>query len=271
MGCECQGPEETLGTDIVTDESSKKQSIDKNNENLYLFDSNNDHLKYPAQKYLSKQKKPKEQINEQFYAYNITKNDKNNEEESIDFSNALPNDDFSKYIFEHINKLRQNPHSFIDIIKKQKSNVTIDKSGIKIYKSCVKVAINTGEEAFDLAVKILENTQPMKKLIYNPDITVKIPNNEEDIKSKLYLSDKVTDMINNGINVKSFWKDIISDPETCFILMVVDDSGKCAGHKRNDILDPDSKFIGISSVKIGKSFACYITLSNNEKLLTDEI
>ena len=263
MGCECPGSEEAAGTDLVTEEFSKKQSVNKNDEKdekIYLYNTKLENIEYPAQKYLPKQKKPKEQITEQFYAYNINKND---EEESIDFSTAIPDDDFSKYIFEHINKLRQNPHAFIDIIKSAKSNVTIDKSGIKIYKSSVKVALNTGEEAFDLACNILTKTEPMKKLIYKPDITVKVPNNEDDIKSKLYLTDKVTDMINNGIGVKSFWKDIIRDPETCFILMVVDDSGKCAGHKRMDILDPNNKFIGISSVKIGKSFACYITLSTN--------
>ena len=266
MGCECPSPETAGASDLVTDESTKKQSIDENNKNkdknLYLFDSNNEQLEYPAQKYLSHQKKPKDEVNEQFYAYNITKKE-NEEYDSIDFSSATPDDDFSKYIFEHINKLRQNPHAFIDVIKNLKSKVVLDKSGIKIYKSCVKVALNTGEEAFDLASHILANTEPMKKLIFKPEITVKIPNNEEDIKSKLYLTDKVTDMINNGVPVKSFWKDIIKDPETCFILMIVDDSGKCAGHKRTDILDPNNKFIGISSVKIGKSFACYITLSND--------
>jgi len=100
----------------------------------------------------------------------------------------------------------------------------------------------------------------MNKLIYNPDFVVELPNNELEIISKEYLGNKVKDKINNKIDIKSFWKDIVKDEETCFILSVVDDSMKNAGNKRNDILNKNNKYIGISSVKIGKSFACYIAL-----------
>ena len=124
----------------------------------------------------------------------------------------------------------------------------------------MKVAINTGESAFDSVVEILKNTEPMGKLIYNPDLTVEVPNNEEDIKSRDYLPQQIQLKIDQGIDIKSFWKDIIKDPETCFILTVVDDSGNNAGNKRNDILDKNNKYIGISSIKIGRSFACYIVI-----------
>ena len=100
----------------------------------------------------------------------------------------------------------------------------------------------------------------MNKLIYNPDFFVELPNNELEITSKEYLGNKVKDKINNKIDIKSFWKDIVKDEETCFILSVVDDSMKNAGGGRNDILNKNNKYIGISSVKIGKSFACYIAL-----------
>ena len=100
----------------------------------------------------------------------------------------------------------------------------------------------------------------MGKLIYNPDLTIVVPNNENDVKSKEYLPQQIQKKIDAGINIKSFWKDIIKDPETCFILTIVDDSGNNAGNKRNDILDKNNKFIGISSIKLGKSFACYIVI-----------
>ena len=63
-----------------------------------------------------------------------------------------------------------------------------------------------------------------------------------------------------GVDVKSFWKDIVKDPESCFILTLVDDSGKNPGNKRNDILNKDNKYIGISTARVGRSFACYIVL-----------
>ena len=175
--------------------------------------------------------------------------------------NGIPEDSFSRYIFEHINALRENPQSFIDVIEKAKSHITIDdKTGIKIYKSSVKVALNNGESAFNEAIEFLRNTPPMKKLKYNPDFVIDLPKNELDVKSKEYLMDQVRLKIDSGADIKSFWKDIVNDPESCFILTVVDDSGLEDGNKRIDILNRDNKYIGISTVKIGRSFACYFVI-----------
>ena len=175
--------------------------------------------------------------------------------------NDKPEDSFSRYIFEQINALRENPQSFIDKIEKAKSRITIDeKTGIKIYKSSVKVALNKGEQAFDEAIEFLKNTEPMKKLKFNPDFVVELPRNELDVKSKEYLMEQVKYKIDSGIDIKSFWKDIVSDAESCFILTVVDDSGLNDGNKRLDILNKDNKYIGITTVRIGRSFACYIVI-----------
>ena len=43
--------------------------------------------------------------------------------------------------------------------------------------------------------------------------------------------------------------------------MIADDNGAKSGKRRNDILDPNMKYIGISSVEINENFVCYITLS----------
>ena len=101
----------------------------------------------------------------------------------------------------------------------------------------------------------------MNKLIYNPNLTIELPRNENDIKSRSYLPEQIRKKIDDGVEIKSFWKDVVKDPDTCFILTIVDDSGRHAGNKRSDILDRNNKYIGISSVKIGKSFACYIVIS----------
>jgi hypothetical protein len=184
----------------------------------------------------------------------------NNNNLSSMSNSGKPKDSFSRYIFDQINALRENPQSYIDIIENAKKNVTTDKSGVTVYKTSVKVALNKGISAFDDAIETLRKTVPMKKLKYNPDFTVDAPKNEVDVKSKEYLRNQVKLKIDAGIDVKSFWKDIVKDSESCFILTVVDDSGKNAGSKRNDILNSDNKYIGISSVWIGKSFACYIVL-----------
>ena len=183
----------------------------------------------------------------------------NNNNLSSRSHNGNPDDKFSLYLFNQINELRQNPQSFIDIIEKAKSHITLDKSGIKVYKTTVKVALNKGEAAFDETIEILKKTEPMK-LKFNPDFLIEIPNNEVDVKSKEYLTDQVRLKLDAGVDVKSFWKDIVKDPESCFILTLVDDSGKNPGNKRNDILNKDNKYIGISTARVGRSFACYIVL-----------
>ena len=235
MGCECQKAEEKV-TELKSDERNPNYN-ERDEINAYLSQKkmvNNDNI-----------------VNMPNY---------NNKLQPID-PKAKPKDDFSRYVFALINSLRLNPPSYIDTILRAKNNVTIDKSGVKIYKSSVKVALNSGEKAFDEAIEVLKDTEPMSKLIYNPNLTIDLPTNENEIKSKSYLPGQIKKKIDNGVEIKSFWKDIVKDPDTCFILTIVDDSGKHAGNKRNDILDKNNKYIGISSVKIGKSFACYIVIS----------
>ena len=75
---------------------------------------------------------------------------------------------------------------------------------------------------------------------------------------------KVENMVNKGIIVRSFWRDIIRDPDLSLLLMIVDDTGEKSGMRRKDLLDSNMKYIGINSIEINGSFACYITLCNKE-------
>ena len=103
----------------------------------------------------------------------------------------------------------------------------------------------------------------MDKLIYNPNMNIPLPTTEEEIKDKNYLKNNVKELIKNKVKIRTYWRDIIKDPETSFILMVVDDSGTKAGNKRKDLLNPDMKYIGISSTMIGKNFVCYLCFSDS--------
>ncbi len=174
--------------------------------------------------------------------------------------NLIPEDDFSKYIFEHINLIRKNPKDYIDLIEKSKSNI-IEKNDKTLYKSSVKVALNLGIKAFEDTIDFLNQTKPMDKLKYNPKMCIPLPQSENDIKNKNYLKNKVNE-ISQRVHIKTYWRDLIHDPETSFILMIVDDSELKPGLKRKDLFNPDLKYIGICSTQIGKYFACYITLSD---------
>jgi len=176
-------------------------------------------------------------------------------------SNAeKPLDNFSKYIFDSINNIRENPQSFIPIIERAKSHIMHDKTGTCIYKSSVKVALSRGEPAFDEAIDYLRNLEPMNKLIFSPDLVIIPPNDENALKDKKYMCEKINEKVQQGIYIRSFWRDIIKDNETCLLLMIVDDTGANSGKKRNDILDPSMQGIVIASKIIGKTFANYIVL-----------
>ena len=205
-----------------------------------------------------------------FYDKQIDENEKNSQpmnkilDETAD-AHLTPSDDFSNYIFNKINDIRQNPQKYISVLEDAKNNITIDKkTGKLIYKSPnskVKVALNRGADAFDEAIMFLNNLEPMNPLIYHPLITINAPDNELDLKNKEYLKDEVTRIENKKIYIKSFFRDIVKEPETSFILLIADDS-KNSGVKRKDILDRNKKYMGIVSKNIGKSFACYITFAD---------
>jgi hypothetical protein len=205
-----------------------------------------------------------------FYDKQIDENEKNSQpmnkilDETAD-AHLTPSDDFSNYIFNKINDIRQNPQKYISVLEDAKNNITTDKKTEKlIYKSPnskVKVALNRGADAFDEAIMFLNNLEPMNPLIYHPLITINAPDNELDLKNKDYLKDEVNRIENKNIYIKSFFRDIVKEPETSFILLIADDS-KNSGVKRKDILDRNQKYIGIVSKKIEKSFACYITFAD---------
>ena len=104
----------------------------------------------------------------------------------------------------------------------------------------------------------------MGKLEYNPYLTVELPKTESELNYKNDLRLKVENMVNSGINIKSFWRDVIKDPEISFLMMIVDDNGDKSGMRRKDLLDPNMKYIGINSIDINGNFVCYITLSSAE-------
>ena len=147
------------------------------------------------------------------------------------------------------------------MIKKEKKNIIKNKYGRLIYNGKIKIALTSGETAFNNAINYLSSVKPMEPLIFNKYLVVEMPQSENEIKYKNYLRLKVENMINDGINIKSYWKDIIKDPEISILMMIVDDNGDNSGMRRKDLLDSNMKYIGINSIDINGNFVCYITLS----------
>ena len=298
--CECNNPEDLGNEINANDKEEKSNSNNRYNQNkAYISDNEKNNLEiFESNDYQSNSKKQilntdnisktnKYNIynsqRDQIQQYNEWKREgsnslrarnesqsKNNNNYNNNFNyeqnpyllnNAdKPIDNFSRYIFENINNIRENPKSFIPIIEKAKSHIMNDKTGTCIYKSSVKVALSRGEPAFDEAIDYLRNLEPMNKLIFSSDLVIIPPNDENTLKEKKYMSEKINEKIQLGIPIRSFWRDIIKDSETCLLLMIVDDTGANSGKKRNDLLDPSMQGIGIASRTMGKTFASYVVL-----------
>ena len=177
---------------------------------------------------------------------------------------SYPIDDYSKYLFEQINNLRKNPQNFIKVIEDSKKNVIKDKYGNLVYNGKLKIALKQGISSFDNAINFLNQSKPAEKLIYNPYIIPKMPSNENEIKNYRDLSNKVDQLLNDGIQIESYWRDVIQDPELSFLMMIIDDNGTKSGMRRKDLLDPKMKYIGINSVEINGRFVAYITLAKEQ-------
>ena len=173
-----------------------------------------------------------------------------------------PEDNYGKYLLEQINKIRADPKSFIGVIEDAKDNIKINKEGICYYKSNkLKVCLNEGESAFNDSIEFLKNCQPMEPLEFSPSLIPDLPTTVNEMNNINYLKISIKKMMNDGLKINSYWRNVIKDPEICFLLMIVDDSDKSKGMKRVDILNPKMKYIGLSSVEIDGKFMNYIVLS----------
>ena len=128
-------------------------------------------------------------------------------------------------------------------------------------KKKVKVALNRGEAAFREAIEELRNMDSLPPLILKKEICVPLPDEEYEIKDSSYLREQVKIIRESNNNIDVFFKDLIKVPEVSALLMIVDDSGKNPGKKRQAVLNKDFKYIGITSKFIGKSFIAYFAFS----------
>ena len=247
MGCQCNNQKEEQNTEIS-----------KNDDNLDDYNNN-------------------EQKDEIFGLSNqdgldpenlIEANNENENDNQINHQNEDKNAkyaDYPKKMLELINKIRANPSSYADVVLDGINNIIInqdfDETKPKIiYKQKVKVALSKGEPAFREAAEILKEMQPLPALEFKEEICVPLPETEEELNDHSYLKRQIN-IIQENNNIDLFFKDLIKLPEVSTLLMIVDDSEKNPGKKRNALLNEEFKYIGISNKFIGKKFIEYFTFS----------
>ena len=257
MGCQCANKEE----------ESKNEVLRKDEENGEYQEDNNNSQNDGVVGLTSKEN----YNNNQDQIYGENNENEEQDQNNNDYENTVERKnskylDYPEKMLSLINKIREDPVSYADIIEDSIQNIYEDqdkddetKTRI-IYKKKVKVALNRGEQAFREAAEELRNMNSLPPLEMKNDICVPLPEEEEEIKDSSYLREQVR-ILRATTNIDVFFKDLIKVPEVSALLMIVDDSSKNPGKKRQAVLNKDFKYIGISSKFIGKTFIAYFAFS----------
>ena len=253
MGCQCANKEDENKSEILKEINDIEQNQEDNNNN-YNSNSKEGIFGLDQQNPEETQEKFSERQNNEIDI------NENNQDKNLKYS------DYPQKMLDLINQIRANPSSYADVIEDSIQNITEeqdrkDESKIRIiYKKKVKVALTRGEIAFKDAAEELRSMEPLPPLMLKNDICVPLPEEEAEIKDTSYLREQVK-LIREKTNIDVFFKDLIKIPEVSALLMIVDDSEKNPGKKRKAVLNPDFKYIGISSKFIGKTFIAYFAFS----------
>ena len=188
-------------------------------------------------------------------------------------SEYLTKNEYNKRVFDLINKIRTNPPEYSKVILDNIKNIIYETHLMKneetgededkrlcIFKKKVKVTLNKGEQSFQEAAKILEETSSMEKFKFKDNIVLPLPKNEEEILNHKFINNKANEIMKKT-KINFYFQEYIKNPEVAVLMMIVDDNKNMNGTKRNNILNPELKFIGIDSTFIGKNFIAYFSFS----------
>ena len=181
----------------------------------------------------------------------------------------LLNEKYANYpykIVELINNIREDPVGYADIVEQSIQNIVLEEDkedpSIKhlIYKKKIKVALTTGEKAFQEAIDYLRTLSPLPPLEFSQEKCIPLPNTEEELNNPSFLKNQVK-VLREQTRIDVFYKDLIKIPEISGLLMIVDDTNKNAGKKRRALLNNELKYIGVNSKFIGRTFVAYFSFS----------
>ena len=170
-------------------------------------------------------------------------------EESKEITSIYPLTDYVKKVFFLINKIRTSPSDFIQAIEQAEKCIK-EVNGRKIFEgNGIKVSLNEGKTMFKDCADYLKTLQPMEELNFCDDIVLECPTEEKKIKDINIFKEKVLEK-KDKYGIVGYFKDSIRIPEISVLLMLVDDSVKNPRKKRETLLNPKFKYIGISASDI---------------------
>ena len=163
-----------------------------------------------------------------------------------EITSRFPLTEYVKKVFQLINKVRTTPSEFISVIEQAEKYIK-EKNGRKIFDgNGLKISLNEGKAMFKDCIEYLKTLNPMNELQFCDDIVLECPTEEKQIKDINFFKEKVLEK-RDKCGILAYFKDSICIPEISVLLMIVDDSIKNPRKKRETLLNPNYKFIGISS------------------------
>lgn len=158
-----------------------------------------------------------------------------------------------------INQIRNDPPKYAEEVEKAIGNIKTEQDKL-VYAGKLKVLLHKGEVLFREVVQILKNTPHMAPLVFREDIAIECPRDEVEIKDPKVFQNKIIEK-RKQLELNAYFKDAIKDPYISILLMIVDDSINSPGKKRESLLNPEFKYVAITSTMINKVFCAYYTFS----------
>ena len=170
--------------------------------------------------------------------------------------------EYNSDVFNLINKIRQHPSSFAIDIENAISNITTVKNKLIYTNGKVNVSLNEGEPAFKQAANHLRKMLPLPPLQLYEDIAIMVPYDESQMKNTNIFHELVAQR-RKHIEINSYFKDLIKDPYTSVLLMIVDDNGKSNNtrKKRDIVLGREYTKMAVTSRRVNKTFCAYLTFA----------
>lgn len=167
-------------------------------------------------------------------------------EASKEIVSIYPLTDYVKKVFFLINKIRASPSEFVKAIEQAEKCIK-EIDGRKVFDgNGIKVSLNEGKTMFKDCEEYLKTLSPMEELNFCDDIVLESPTEEKKIKDINIFKEKVLEK-KDKFGISAYFKDSIRIPEISVLLMIVDDATKNPKKKREALLNPNFKYIGISS------------------------
>ncbi len=168
----------------------------------------------------------------------------------------IKNIDIGHANVEEFNIARTSPKDYVkkieDLIPNIQPNADGKKGFLYIQDKIPKITLNKGELAFREIIEKLQAAEPLNKLVVKKELNMEIPDREEfknDYINELFSAKKEELKDTEFKNITCHYDIGSSNAAVSAALQVVDDSN-FKGARRNNILNPDFKFIGYGNHKL---------------------